>query len=429
MNTTLDQKVRLTKRVVDAAPIPAAGRFHVWDSEIRGFCVRVQPTGRKVYALKYRVGAQQRWYTIGTHGSPWTPEKARDAAQLALARVQIGEDPAGEKAEARRALTVAALIDTYLKDGPSTKPAKRASTWEADRSNLERHILPLVGSKVADAVTKADAARAVHDIAIGKTSKLIKTRPRGLARITGGEGTARRTRITTAAMFAWGIEHGLVKANPFAGVKLAAAPVQERFLDRDEAMSLLATLSKQEAAGKLSPTFADAVRLLLFTGSRKTEVLGLRWSEVDFARRLLVLPPDRTKAGGKTGERRIVLSAPALSILERRRGQAESETFVFPAASGASHAVGLRKPFQAACKAAGLAALRVHDLRHSFASFAIADGVSLFVVSKLLGHASTRTAERYTHVGADPLQEAAAGVGSRLMGPGGQISLTTSTEK
>ena len=132
------RKARITKRTVDATPVPAAGESRLWDTDLKGFFLRVYPTGRRVYALKYRLGPLQRIYTLGVHGSPFTPESARDAAENALRRVAVGEDPATEKKAAREALTVSALIDRYLEDGPATKPGKRASTWENDGSNLRR---------------------------------------------------------------------------------------------------------------------------------------------------------------------------------------------------------------------------------------------------------------------------------------------------
>ena len=409
---------KISKRTVDAVTVPPeGGENRLWDNELKGFFLRVYPTGRRVYAIKYRVGRLQRIYTLGVHGSPLTPDSAREAAQDAFENIRHGLDPATAKKAARDALTVAALIDKYLAEGPVTKPDKRASTWVIDTSNLNRHIRPLLGPKVANAVTKADAARAVRDIAEGKTAKTEKTgKKRGLARVTGGEGTARRTLTTAAGMFAWGIEHGHIAQNPFARVRLNTAPVRERFLSREEAGRLLDALTNLETKKGISGTFADAIRLLLLTGARKTEVLGLTWGEVDFGRRQIVLPPERTKAGGKTGERRIVLSPPALAILSRRRpNTAKDAEFVFPAAQGAGHATGLRRAFLKACEAAELEGVRVHDLRHSFASFAVADGASLFLVGKLLGHASARTAERYAHLSGDPLQDVASAIGKKLV--------------
>ena len=413
------RNARITKRTVDATPTPSeeAGETRLWDTDLKGYFLRVYPSGRRVYALKYRMGPSQRIFTIGVHGSPYNPDTARAAAEAALRRVVDGEDPATEKKEAREALTVSILIDRYLEEGPATKPGKRASTWENDGSNLKRHIRPLLGRKVANLVTKAEAAKAIQDITLGKTAASEKSKKlRGRAIVTGGAGVARRTRTTTAAMFSWGMEHGLVKVNPFAAVKMSTPPHRERFLSREEAGRLLEALDAVEADKTVNPAFCDAIRLLLLTGARKTEILGLKWSEVNTERKSLLLPPERTKAGGQNGERRIMLSPAALEILKSRRPEkAKPEQFVFPAIRGDGHVIGVRRAFAKACVQAKLEGVRIHDLRHSFASFAIADGASLFLVGKLLGHASARTSERYAHLSGDPLQDAVAAIGESLM--------------
>lgn len=423
MATTI--KAKLTKRTVDAAAPPAEGEVWVWDTEIKGFILRVRKSGRKVYAVRYRLGSRQATYTIGTHGSPWTPDDARSEAMDILRRVRDGEDPTTAKRAAREALTVAQLIEAYVTDGPATKPNKRASTWMNDASNLRRHVAPLLGRKLADSVSNADAARAYRDIVSGKTAVDVKTGHRGRAIVTGGEGVARRTRTTAAAMYAWGIAHGVAKTNPFATVKLTAAPTRERFLSRQEAAAFLDKLTELENAGEVGGGFADAMRLLLLTGARKTEILALRWSEVDTDRRAILLPPERTKAGGTSGERRVLLSPAALTILARRAADRDAKAeadkvkapspYVFPASRGEGPLIGLRRPFKMVMAAAKLDGVRIHDLRHSFASFAVADKQSLFMVGKLLGHASTRTTERYAHLADDPLQDAVAAIGDRLI--------------
>jgi integrase len=423
-------KAKITKRSVDAIALPAQGEARLWDTDLRGFLLRAYPTGRKVYAVKCRVGRLQQMHTIGVHGSPWTPDEARKAATEALRQAKSGSDPSADRKAAKDALTVADLIDRYLAEGPATKPAKRTSTWAIDASNLNRHIRPLLGRKFANAVTKGDAARAVRDIADGKTATDERTVKRGRARVTGGAGTARRTRITSAAMFAWGVEHSLINTNPFAGIQLASAPARERFLAGDEAERLLGAVADLQLKGTISELFADAIRLLLLTGARKTEILGLRWSEVDTVRMMLILPPERTKAGGRTGERRIALSQPAFQLIDKRReagGRTEHEAganrqrasqheFVFPASRGDGHAKGLRRAFMKAAIAAKLEGLRIHDLRHSFASFAVANGASLILVGKLLGHASARTTERYAHLSSDPLHSAVSQISRRILG-------------
>jgi hypothetical protein len=198
-------KAKITTRVVDAALPPKKGEARIWDTDVKGFVLRIYPTGRKVYAIKCRVGRVQSIYTTGKHGSPWTPDEARKAALEALGRARRGEDPNTERKAAKAAPTVSDLIDHYLTDGPAMKPAKRPSSWASDGSNLNRHIRPLIGTKVVDRVTKGGASRAIRDIMDGKTVADVRTGPRGRAHVTGGEGAARRTRSVAAAMFAWGI--------------------------------------------------------------------------------------------------------------------------------------------------------------------------------------------------------------------------------
>ena len=261
-------KAKITKRVVDGAVPPTNGEARIWDTDVKGFMLRIYPTGRKVYAVKCRVGRMQSIHTIGEHGSPWTPDEARKGALEALGRAKRGEDPNTERKAAKAALTVSDLIDRYLTDGPATRPAKRLSSWGSDGSNLNRHIRPLVGTKVADHVTKGEAARAIRDIMDGRTLVDVKTGPRGRARVTGGEGAARRTRSVAAAMFAWAWSTDGAD-NPFAGTALATAPVRERFLTKDGAIALLSAISRLESAGAISDTFADALPLLLLTGARR----------------------------------------------------------------------------------------------------------------------------------------------------------------
>jgi integrase len=432
----MDAKTALIgRRTVDAVAKPAKGEARLWDTKLIGFHLRVYSSGRRVYAVRYRAGPALKTFTIGAHGSPWTPNSARKRAQEALDSVRRGEDPAADKSAARHALTVGDLIDRYLEDGPATKSNKRDSSWDADRSCLNRHIRPLLGRKIAGSLTKAEVARAIRDIGACKTATVPAPSPnkRGRTAVRGGEGIARRSRAVAGAMLSWGLEHGLIKgANPFTSVKLVAAPTNERFLSREEAGRLLDALTNLETEQAFNRGFGDSIRLLLLTGARKSEILGIRWSEVDFSRTTLTLAPERTKAGGKTGERRIVLSPAALSILSTRQtaenvriekaehdGRPVSASpYVFPASRGNGHLIGLHKAFQKACAKARLSDIRIHDLRHSYASFAISDGASLFLVAKLLGHSDARTTERYAHLRSDLLQDATDAIGNRLMPQG-----------
>jgi integrase len=415
-------RLKITKRTVDAEPIPDRGDSRIWDTELKGFCLRVypkgrkSPSGRKVYAVKYRVGRTQRWFTIGEHGSPWTPDKARDQAESILRDAGDGKDRQAAKIERRADLTVADLIDCYLVEGPVAKPGKRASSWAQDRSSLLRHVKPLVGRKIARDLRPVDVTKMAKDIVDGATAADEKTKKQGRAIVRGGATVAARTVSTVSAMFTWAMQHGglVLDVNPVKGAANGAGrrPAKERFLSSAESARLFETLSAMEADKSINPSHADAFRLLMLTGARKTEIAGLRWSEVNLDRGRLTLPPDRTKAGEKSGERRIAFGSAARAVLDKRHGS--NLAFVFPAHRGEGHIIGLQKAWEKVRVRACLPGVRIHDLRHSYASFAIADGASLFMVAKALGHADTRVTERYSHLQSDALDDLAEAAGRRM---------------
>ncbi|HEX8568863.1 MAG TPA: site-specific integrase [Caulobacteraceae bacterium] len=407
------RQAKLTKRLVDSTEYQDGPDTRVWDTELAGFCLRVYPSGRKSYAVKYRVDGRQRWYTIGAHGSPWSPDEARLKARQILNLAALGEDAVEKKQERKAALTVAQLIERYLAEGPVTKPSKRASSWKADKSNLNNHVGPRIGRKLVRELTRSDCLTLYRDIAAGTIKSDRRTKKRGRAIIRGGAGIAKRTLGTFSAMLSWATEHDLATANPAKGLRLPAQRSLERFLSREEAARLLATLDEMTADESLSEAHADIVRLLLFTGARKGEIVGLRWSEVDIERRRLVLPPERTKAGGKTGVRRIPLSGHAADILSARTRETDH---VFPSRRGDRPTTEMQSSWEAIRKRAELPGVRLHDLRHSFASFAVADGESLFLIGKVLGHASMTMTERYAHLADDPLQQLAERNARRIGG-------------
>jgi len=187
------RQAKLTKRLVDTVQHTGGEEDRVWDTDLSGFCLRVYPSGRKSYAVKYRVAGRQRWFTIGAHGNPWSPEAARLRAREILNGAALGEDAVEEKQERKAALTVSQLIDRYLADGPATKPAKRASSWKADRSNLNNHVRPRLGGKVVSDLKRADCLKLYRDIAAGTIKSDKRTKKRGRAIIRGGEGIAKRT--------------------------------------------------------------------------------------------------------------------------------------------------------------------------------------------------------------------------------------------
>ncbi|MFY7759626.1 tyrosine-type recombinase/integrase [Aquidulcibacter sp.] len=407
----MQDRVKLTKRYIDAqTPDPEKERW-IWDSEVRGLFLRIYQSGEKRFAMKFRVGRQQKVFTIGTVGSPWTIETAREHAKEQLRDASLGVDPQKRKAAARAELTVSELIDRYLKEGPADKPNKRAATWEQDRSSLHSHVRPLLGSRIAAHLKPSDLAKAQSEIAAGKTAvSALSGKKRGRLNITGGKTTASRCTIIFQAMMAWAVSRKILVAHPTLGVVRYKIEKRERFISVDEVQKIFEATERLEKRGEVRSEFGLIIRLLILTGARRGEIQGLQWREVDLARRSIVLPDARSK----TGARRIPLSDAAIEVLE---GIKRNGDYVFPAnrANAASgHTVGLPRAWRAIREEAGLDDLRIHDLRHSFASFAAEAGASLQLIGKALGHTQMRTTERYAHLRDDPLQALVNEIGERV---------------
>src|SRR5262249_30489478 len=204
--------------------------------------------------------------------------------------------------------------------------------------------------------------------------------------------------------------------NPAKGVKLNKVRKRERFLSAEELGRLGEAMDQAERQG-VNSSALDIIRLLLLTGARRTEIASLRWGDVDFERGALRL------AESKTGEKQIALGAPALKILVGRK-QGEPTDWVFPAARGKGHFQGMPKIWRNVATAAGLKVgkaagplgVRVHDLRHGFASVAVADGSSLYLVGKILGHTQAATTQRYAHLQLDPLRAVADRTARKIAG-------------
>jgi integrase len=417
---------RLTKRLIDAATSDPSGvEIFLWDGEVKGFGVRLKPSGTKSFILKYRIADKTRRYTISKVGSPYTVEQARQIAADTLRDIRAGRDPMQAKAANRGALTLSDLAAAYLEEGPAEKPNKKASSWATDKSIVERHIRPLLGSRIAAAITKADIERFQANVAAGKTAADIKTRKQGRAIVRGGKPVAARSLAVLGAMLQFGVGRGIVQTNAARGVKLLRGERKERFLSEVEVARLADALAAMEAEG-LNSRAAAAIRLLLLTGCRRDEILNLRWKDVDFERQCLRLPDS------KTGAKIVPLAAAALELLA---GLPREVEWVLPGKAVRSSATpkktsrrptgrpqpaelgrykGLPKAWQRVRARANLPGLRLHDLRHSFASFAVADGATLFMVGKVLGHKQTRTTEIYAHLADDPVRAVADRAATRI---------------
>lgn len=418
----------------------------IWDTgkgAVAGFGARRRSGEAVTYLLKYRAGGgrsgRQRWYVIGRHGSPWTPDEARQQARRILGAVAGGSDPAAERQATRKAATVAELCDQYLADAEAgrlltkRKLAKRDSTLATDRGRIERHVKPQLGRMPVADVTRTDIERFRNAVAEGRTAARVKTGRHGLARVTGGRGTATRTLGLLGAIFGYGVRHGMRPDNPCTLVEKYADNRRQRRLADDEYAALGRALRQAEAAvsdvereGKaisgygvrrqtatIWPPAIAAVRFLALTGWRLGEVVGLRWAEIDFARRTATL------ADSKTGRSVRPLSRAACDVLAAMPRMDSARAFP-PTRGGADTLLNLKKFLPRIMEAAEPpAGVTAHVLRHSFASVAADLGYSELAIAALLGHKSGSVTTRYTHHADSVLLAAADAVASRtaeLMG-------------
>lgn len=390
---------KITKRFVDSVR-PDGNDQVFWDTDVRRFGLRVLPSGVKTFVLQYRNGqGRTRKIALGRVGE-LTADEARSKALKFRAAIKDGADPSAERQAKRGDILIASLVETYLADGPAAKPSKKASSWATDASNLRRHVVPLLGRRHLATITQVDVQRFQRDVTQGKTKADIRTgRKRGRAIIEGGPGTAARATAVLSAMLQWAAGQGYRPDNPAKGVHLNKLNKRERFLSVDELARLGEALQKAEAQG-VNRQGLSIIRLLLLTGARRNEIESLQWDHVHAERGVARLPDS------KTGAKSIPLGAPALSVLsaiQRREGVA----WVFPAERGEGHFTGLAKIWRQVAKQAGLQGVRLHDLRHGFASAAVANGVSLFLVGKVLGHTRAETTLKYAHLNIDPLRAVA----------------------
>lgn len=396
---------RITKRNIDALK-PTDKDFILWDDQLSGFGVRVKPSGIKSYFIQYRndKGTSKR-YTLGKHG-PLTPDMARDLALKEMGRVVSEKaDPAKEKRDKLKERTLKELCELYLKEGCKHK---KPATIDIDTGRIKRHIIPLLGRKKVTEVTRADVTKMRDDITAGKTSINERTdKLRGRASVTGGEGTAARAVSLLSAIYTYGIskDDGITN-NPCKGVKISKGNKNKRYLSPKDFQDLAAAL--KEAEEHEHPSALNAIRLLIFTGARKSEILTLQWSFIDFENACLHLPES------KTGQKIIRLGAPALALLNEIPKE-QGNPYVFTGHMKQRHFVGLTRVWHRIRKRReSLKDFRLHDLRHSFASIGVSGGLSLPIVGELLGHADSRTTQRYAHLSADPVKEAVDQISNKI---------------
>jgi integrase len=347
----------------------------VWDDKLSGFGVKITPRGRRVYFLYYRtLDGRQRKPTIGVHGQI-TCEQARKIALEWLAEKTKGGDP-----------TVSDLCYRYI--GEHSRTHKKARSIELEEFYIRKYIRPLIGSLKTITVAKAD---------ISKLHISMKATP----------AQANRILQTLSKMFnlaeTWGLRPPY--SNPVKGIQRYKEESRERFLTDREIQTLIQTLDRLEKDKSESIYVLNLIRLLMLTGARLSEIRTAKWEWVDFKNGLLNLPDS------KTGKKTIYLSPAALEVLENTPQQKNNPYIILGHIEG--HPLhNAQKPWRRIRQLAGLDGLRIHDLRHTFASLCIAQGFSLQMVAKLLGHADTRMSERYAHLTKTSIRDAATSVGN-----------------
>ena len=386
---------KITKRLVDSLESDTARDLFVWDSELKGFGLRIKPSGARQYLVQYRnaSGASKR-LGLGKHGV-LTPEQARDMARERLAAVAMGNDPAAEREATRTALTVAELCALYLEQAKSGQTLGRrgrkikASTLAMDKSRIDRHVVPLLGKISLRSLTSDDIARMQASIAAGKTAPRKPVAQRGGV-TSGGTGVAARTTGMLRTILEFALRQKLIDSNPAAGVKKMADGKADRFLHLDEIKALGRAMREAEAEGE-NATGLAAIRFLLLTGLRRMEALALPWDWVDARARCLRL------ADSKSGAQMRPIGAAALSFL-KTWPRAANARWVFPGGSGDGHFIGLPRVLARVSARAKLEGVTIHCLRHSFASAAAELGFSELTIAGLLGHSVPGVTARYAHV-------------------------------
>lgn len=422
------KKDKLTDAMVKDLASPASGNRIVYDSEVKGFGVRITKAGARAFILNYRASGRERRITIGSYPD-WKTTPARDQAKELKKRIDVGEDPMGTRHALRAAPTMDDLADRFEEEHITKR---RAATEKDYKSILKLYVRPELGKlKVAD-IRHSDIER-LH-------ARIAKKAPY----------RANRTVAVLSKMFSLAVKWEYRTDNPARGIERSPEEKRERFLSPAEIEKLAGVLATHR-----EKVTANAIRLLLLTGARKGEMLSAQWSEFDLDAAVWVKPSAHTKT---KKEHRIPLSAPALLLLTEMKKEAQKKldeenrtrapkaperklTCLFPGDRGEPISAP-RKAWVSICRQAGLAyeepkldakgkpvldkdgkpvtvwqpTVRIHDLRHTYAAILASAGLSLPIIGRLLGHTQAATTQRYAHLMDDPLRAATERVGAIVSG-------------
>ena len=380
-------KVRLNKRTIDEAAYEGPGGCYLWDTELSGFGVRIYPSGRKSFVVSYWSRGRRRFYTLGPFGK-LTLHQARGEALAVFLKVRNGEDPSVDRRRARTAPTIADLADRHIKDHAKIKNKPRSV--KRARQLWDRSILPRIGKHKVKDILRADIAKLMTDMADtpAMANKVLSLLSKA---------------FNLAEVWGWRPEG----SNPCRHISRYKEEARNRYLAESELRRLGQVLNKAEHEWLTCPYALAAIRLLILTGCRSSEILSLRWEDVDLERRCLHLPDS------KTGKRTVLLNLPAIDILTALEPKPDNP-HVIPGEKPGKHRASLQAIWERIREEAEMPNVRIHDLRHTFASFGVNGGQSLAVVGKLLGHSKITTTQRYAHLADDPLRRATDAIGAAI---------------
>ena len=376
----------ISRRTVEALPVGDREAVF-WDRELSGFGVRVYPSGSKVYLVQTRAGGKSRRITIGRHGL-LTAEQARRKAAGVIAGIKAGEEPVLTASQRANGPTLAEVGERYLREHVAVRC--KPTTAGAYRHALNRFLLPAFGSLPLGAISR-DQVASLH-------YKLHKT-----------PTMANQVVDTLSRLFVMAEAWGLAPAggNPCRFVKKYQKRSCERFLSEQEFRRLGKVLTELEAEGKVSASGIAAFRLLMLTGCRRNEILTLRWDDVDLEAGELRL------RDAKTGARWVALSPAATRVLAAL-SRFPDNPWVITGSRVGGRLANLNAQWVVVRRRAGLEDVRIHDLRHSFASRALALGEGLTMIGKLLGHRQVQTTARYAHLARESVKTSAARVAESI---------------
>ena len=397
---------KLTDAAIKALPLPAKGsRTHV-AGDIAGFGVRVTAAGARSFVLRYRVrgGGRERTYTIGAF-PVWQIAGARAEAKKLRRLVDQGEDPFGTIQSEREAPTVHQLLDRFVEEHVEAR--LRPSSIRHYKMLLARHIRPHFGAHVKVASVEFEDVDSLH-------RKVTRD---------AGPYTANRAVAVLAKVFSLAIRWRMRddNDNPCKGIARNYEAKRRRYLQNDELARLIRALAEHS-----NQQASNIIRLALFTGCRIGEAMAAEWAHIDLGAGIWAKPASATK---QKADHIAPLNAPACALLadvQKRQAAARRPLgqWVFPGPGESGHVTQLAKSWKVILKSAGIEGLRVHDLRHSFASLAASGGASLQMIGALLGHADPATTHRYSHLMADPLRQVTERVGAEIVAAGGKVGGT-----